>query len=114
MDIKLPRAIEKDIIEFCNLNEITDVHDFLKQCLINGYSIAKYGISPKDNLESENKPFKQVSYDKELKDELKEKKNAKTKKAKEPEPIVDTNEENDKVIDLTGKPKKKIKIISND
>lgn len=57
MVITLPRILEKDIIEFCKINNITDINHFMLTCFRNGYSIAKFGLSPKDNVQKQNKPL---------------------------------------------------------
>lgn len=42
--IKLSRKEIKDVEEFCKLNKIEDVGNFLHGCLIQGYEIEKYGL----------------------------------------------------------------------
>lgn len=69
MLITLPRILEKDVIEFCNMNNITDINDFIVKCFRNGYNIVKFGLSPKDNFQKQNKPLEvEVIYDKEESD----------------------------------------------
>jgi len=58
MFITLPRSLENDIMEFCNLNDIKDINSFLVNCLRDGFNIIKYGSSPQDNFNKENKPLK--------------------------------------------------------
>ena len=49
--------IERDILAkiktYCELNEISDINGFINKCLLQGFSIVKYGISPSDNSNRE-------------------------------------------------------------
>jgi hypothetical protein len=42
--INLSRKQLKDVEEFCKLNKIEDVEEFLVKCFVNGYEIEKYGL----------------------------------------------------------------------
>ena len=43
-----------DIIEYCNVNNISDIGKFLYGCLLNGFNIERYGYSPCDNIKRQN------------------------------------------------------------
>lgn len=62
MLITIPRALETDIMNFVRINNIEDINNFLAICLRDGFNIAKYGVSPQDNFEKENKPLKIENY----------------------------------------------------
>ena len=63
MILALPRELELDIMNFVRVNEIEDINLFLTNCLRDGYNIAKFGTSPRDNFEKENKPLKIEKYE---------------------------------------------------
>ena len=42
--INLSRKQLKDVEDFCKLNQIEDVEEFLIKCFIGGYEIEKYGL----------------------------------------------------------------------
>ena len=65
----LCRAIE----EYCKLNGIEDINAFANRCATQGFNIVKFGLSPKDNVERENKGIKDI-------------KNERTRKKKDPAP----------------------------
>lgn len=46
--------LKKEIEAYCKLNKIDDVESFKEECLRQGFSIIKYGISPQDNFKKEN------------------------------------------------------------
>lgn len=46
--------IIKDIKEFCELNNITDINSFIRNSLIQGFNIKKYGFFPKDKIKTKN------------------------------------------------------------
>lgn len=57
--------LEKEIKEYCQLNNINDVAGFITQCMLMGFNTVKYGVSPQDNINRENnevetKPTKKV------------------------------------------------------
>ena len=62
MIIEIPKILENNINQFIKLNNIQDSNSFILNCLRDGFNIAKYGYSPKDNFEKENKPFKEIKY----------------------------------------------------
>lgn len=55
--------IERDILAkiktYCELNEISDINGFINKCLLQGFSIVKYGISPSDNSNREHYGIKE-------------------------------------------------------
>ena len=77
------QTLERQIRQYCEINDIEDINAFANRCLSQGFSIIKFGISPKDNIQRENKGIKDLS-----KDEYK-------KQTKEPQP---TREEETKPI----------------
>lgn len=44
LTINLQRKESKDVHEFCQLNKIEDVDDFVYKCFIQGYEIEKFGL----------------------------------------------------------------------
>lgn len=46
--------IEKDIREYCDINNISDVESFICSCLLKGFNIERYGLSPIDNIRRQN------------------------------------------------------------
>lgn len=46
--------LEKEIKEYCQLNNINDVAGFITQCMLMGFNTVKYGVSPQDNVKREN------------------------------------------------------------
>ena len=96
-------------MNFVSVNKIDDINDFLYHCLRDGFNIAKYGLSPEDNFNKENKPFE---YGKE--EELhvdgpveKEKKPRGRKRKEATKEVGEQKEEGEEVV----KVRKTIKII---
>ena len=54
------QTLEKQIRQYCELNEIEDINAFANRCLSQGFSIIKFGTSPKDNVEREAKGIKDI------------------------------------------------------
>ena len=52
------QTLEKQIRQYCELNEIEDINAFANRCLSQGFNIVKFGMSPSDNKERENKGIK--------------------------------------------------------
>lgn len=46
--------LEKEIKEYCELNNINDIPGFITQCMLRGFNIFKYGVSPSDNIKKQN------------------------------------------------------------
>jgi hypothetical protein len=112
MLITIPKTLETDIMNFVKLNKIEDINLFLSICLRDGFNIAKYGRSPQDNFNKENKPFKIDENDKKELDiretERKEtKRRGRPKKQSTTEESIKQEEKREEVV----KPKKKITII---
>ena len=116
MVLDIPRVLENDIKSFCEINNIEDISGFLVCCLRDGYNVAKYGTSPKENFINENKPLKIEKYESEEKSESKGVEGKEVKRRGRPKKQVATNEEISKPIEKeeeSVKPKKKIRIISD-
>lgn len=47
--------INEDIKKYCEMNNISDIDAFTLKCLIQGFNIIKYGLSPVDNIKKQNK-----------------------------------------------------------
>jgi len=73
-------TLEKSIRSYCDLNGIEDINAFANRCATQGFSIIKFGMSPKDNIERENNGIKDI------------KKNA-ARKEKEDAPRQDVGEQ---------------------
>ena len=54
------QTLEKQLRQYCELNEIEDINAFANRCLSQGFNIIKFGISPKDNVERESKGIKDI------------------------------------------------------
>ena len=115
--LTLPRPLETDIMNFCKVNEISDVESFLVSCLRDGFNIAKFGTSPQENFKNENKPLKINKNDdykeesnSERVEEVKEtpKRRGRPRKETRKEESLPTEE-----VEEPVKPKKKIRIIKN-
>ena len=57
-DFTIDRMLEKQIKEYCEMNDISDVEGFINRCLKQGFNIIRYGLSPMDNIERQNKGIK--------------------------------------------------------
>lgn len=101
-------------MSFVKLNQIEDVNGFLTGCLRDGFNIAKYGYSPKDNFNKENKPFKVENYDSKEESNIEGVERKETKRRGRPRKDSQTIEESSKPKEEEiVKPKKKITIIKN-
>ena len=116
MLITLPKALENDIMNFCKLNGVDNVNDFLVNCLRNGFNVTKFGVSPKDNFLKENKPFKlEELNDEEVKCNV-EAVEAVTEKKRRGRPRKETKKEESLPAEKVNEvlvPKKKIRIIKS-
>ena len=63
--------LEKEIKEYCQLNNINDVAGFITQCMLIGFNTVKYGVSPQDNVKRENNEFDTKSTNKVKKEKTK-------------------------------------------
>lgn len=43
-----------EIEKYCSVNDIEDVEGFVLKCMSDGFSIARYGVSPQDNKARED------------------------------------------------------------
>jgi len=57
------QTLERQIRQYCELNEIEDINAFANRCLSQGFSIIKFGSSPMDNINRENKGIKDIDKD---------------------------------------------------
>ena len=57
------QTLERQIRQYCELNDIDDINAFANRCLSQGFSIIKFGTSPTDNIERENKGIKDLNKD---------------------------------------------------
>ena len=76
----LKPSLCKAIAEYCEANTIEDINAFANRCAMQGLNIAKYGLSPGDNINRENKGIKDF-------------KNEKGRKKKDPSPVTQGEEE---------------------
>ena len=53
-------TLERQIRQYCELNEIDDVNAFVNRCATQGFNVIKFGTSPKDNVERETKGIKDI------------------------------------------------------
>jgi hypothetical protein len=44
--MEIPNVLHNEIINFCKLNEISDVDDYILQLIVTGFNLSKYGASP--------------------------------------------------------------------
>ena len=62
------KTLEKEINEYCRLNSIDNVEQFITRCLMSGFNIVRYGVSPGDNIKREkgvsDEPEKEDSVEK--------------------------------------------------
>ena len=80
------KTLERQIRQYCELNDIEDINAFANRCLSQGFSIIKFGTSPIDNIERENKGIKDLSkdeYKRQTKQETKPSREEKTKRVVE-------------------------------
>ena len=94
--------VEKEIKEYCELNDINDVPGFITQCMLRGFNIFKFGTSPGDNIKREkgeivdngsNRTYKNKENIEPVKKVTKEKSNVK-------------KETNDKQVEIVEKEEK--------
>lgn len=110
MFITIPRVLENDIMNFVRLNNVEDVNSFLVSCLRDGFNIAKYGYSPQDNFNKENKPFKIEEYGTEEKVDIEGLEKKETKKRGRPKKQQSTEEENVKSVEERKEEQQPIKL----
>ncbi len=59
--IQVNNSLERAITVYCKANGIDDIDTFANNCMRQGFNIVKYGISPKDNIEREDKGIVDVN-----------------------------------------------------
>ena len=74
----LKPSLCKAIAEYCEANGIEDINAFANRCAMQGFNIAKYGLSPGDNIERENNGIK------DFKNETRKRKNQGSETKREP------------------------------
>ena len=57
------QTLEKQLRQYCEMNDIEDINAFANRCLSQGFSIIKFGSSPIDNIKRENKGIKDIDKD---------------------------------------------------
>lgn len=53
-------TLEKSIRTYCEMNNIDDINAFANRCAKQGLDIIKFGLSPTDNVNRENKGIKDI------------------------------------------------------
>lgn len=48
--------LQEEIKEYCKVNNIKDIKAFKDECLLQGFNIIKYGLSPKDKYRDISPP----------------------------------------------------------
>lgn len=56
--IEIDKSLEKQIKEYCKINDINDINKFVNRCLLQGFNILRYGLSPMDNMYRQNNGIK--------------------------------------------------------
>lgn len=103
MDFNINSKLLKDIIEYCNVNNIQDINNEINRLLRIGLNVDKYGMSPFT-------PTPNIDEKDEIKQEVKPKQ-SRTRKSKNVN-VEAVAEIEAKSIE-EPKPKKKIRIIKN-
>lgn len=98
----------KEIISFCNLNEL-DINDFIKKCFDKGYNIEKYGLIGDDKEMSEPKVIEKI-IEKEVIKEVE----VPVEKIIEKEIIVSNNEEVNNLSSENSQLKEEIKELKKE
>ena len=89
------QTLERQIRQYCELNEIDDINAFANRCLSQGFSIIKFGTSPRNNVERENKGIKDISKD-EYKKQTKPSREEETKRGVE-ETVKESTKEREEI-----------------
>ena len=111
MNIILPKSLENDIMQFCKLNEIKEINDFLVSCLSKGYYIIKYGATPKDNFNKENKPLEIEKYEEKERITVGVEEVTKKRRGRPPKQKEEDSKPTEKTEEEPIKVKKKIRIL---
>jgi hypothetical protein len=75
--MEIPQALNNEIINYCKLNNITDIDSFILKMIKQGFTVEKYGATPKAQI-IEKVVEKVITNDDEIKklhEELLEEKN---------------------------------------
>ena len=89
------QTLERQIRQYCELNDIDDINAFANRCLSQGFSIIKFGTSPMDNIERENKGIKDLNKD-EYKKQTKETQPSREEESKRVTEEIDERESSTK------------------
>ena len=90
------QTLERQIRQYCELNDIDDINAFANRCLSQGFSIIKFGTSPIDNIERENKGIKDLNKDEYKKQTKQESKPSREEESKRVIEKVDERESSTK------------------
>lgn len=71
MNLTKEKELNEAIEDYCSLNEISDVDEFKYKCLLTGFNIERYGLSPGDNVKRQNGEIKPKETDTEVSGETK-------------------------------------------
>lgn len=71
MNLTKEKELNEEIEDYCSLNEISDVDEFKYKCLLTGFNIERYGLSPGDNVKRQNGEIKPKETDAEVSGETK-------------------------------------------
>lgn len=84
------QTLEKQIRQYCELNEIDDINAFANRCLSQGFNIIKFGTSPMDNIKREINGIKDIKNErnKKIKPSREEKEERRTEETVKAEPIT--------------------------
>ncbi len=58
--MKIEITVKEEIVEYCRVNEISDISKFINKILLQGYTIEKFGVSPYKTTEVEKIVEKEV------------------------------------------------------
>jgi hypothetical protein len=47
--MELPKEILAEVTQYCKLNKVDDINDFIVKTFIQGFNIVKYGLFPSNN-----------------------------------------------------------------
>jgi hypothetical protein len=98
----LKPSLCKAIAEYCEANNIDDINAFDNRCAMQGFNIAKYGLSPGDNIERENNGIKDFKNEKgRKKKDISPKEEREQKEERAVRSDGSTGEENSKQVEET-------------
>lgn len=113
--IKIEDKLIKLISDYCNENSINDINGFINRCTKQGFNIVRFGLSPKDNLERQNKGIKDIEENEESKENIVGH-SEKEERPREKNEQSDERKENttERVGESVKIVKKKIRVIKKD